>query len=113
MAATQLGTDVQTGVGSTVAGYIVVSLTSGGKEVMLEDIVDENGVLYTRIVNQTMPKLSAELIPLSASSPATDFVTGAICALGVFDGYYMDDVSIEKTANATKVSVSGTLIGIE
>ena len=112
MAATQIGTDLIVGVGTTMTSYVVVSRKLGDAEVNMSDILDENGVLITRIVKQTMVKQSCELIAKSGAAPATDFVKGAICTVAPFGSYYIDDVSIDYTDDALKVSVSGTLIGI-
>jgi len=112
MAANQIGTDLIVGVGTTMTSYVIVSRKVGDAEVNMSDVLDENGVLTTRIVKQTMAKQSLELVAKSGAVPATDFVKGSICAVAPLSNYYIDDVSIDYTDDALKVSVSGTLIGV-
>ena len=108
----QIGTALDAGSGTTIGNYIVESITTGDKDVHSEDIRDEDGVLATRIVKQTMNKISLSLIAKSGATPATDFPVGAMAVATGYTSYYVDSCSISKSENAARVSVSLTNIGI-
>ena len=108
----QIGTDLQTGV-STLAGYVVVSVTSGGKDVRFEDIIDENGALKTRLIFHRHDKIVAELIGLLGATPTVDFPEGQIASVGTFlTDAYIDSAKVTETGGAMKVSLEATAIGI-
>jgi hypothetical protein len=115
----QIGTDLSVGATCTLTipnatKYIVVSCTEGGKQVDLEDIVDPDGKLITRLVFNRFAKITIELICKSTAEPATDFVEGSVTSFGVApnDKWYIDSAPIVKTKSATKVTVGMTNIGL-
>ncbi|MFH1602430.1 MAG: hypothetical protein ABIH03_00800, partial [Pseudomonadota bacterium] len=65
-----------------------------------------------RTILQTMDVISLTLIGKSGSTPASDFVKGAICAVAPLSNYYIDPVTVTRTEQAVRVEVTGTLIGI-
>lgn len=112
MAANQIGTDLIVAVGTTISGYVVESITTGNKDVSMSDVKDEDGVLKTRIVKQTMAKVSLSLYAVSGTVPSTDWPTGGMATVTGWTAYFVDNCSIARTEDAMKVTVELTNIGI-
>lgn len=112
MATTQLGTDLEIGVGTTMGSYIVESITVDDDDVKQSDINDEDGVLKTRLIKQVMDKITLSLIAISGATPASDFVKGAISGVAPLSDYFIESVSTERTEDAMRVTVTGVNLGI-
>lgn len=112
MAATQLGTALEAGVGTTLTDYIIVSIQTGGGDVHMEDIRDEDGKLATRIIMQKMAKIKLELIAKDGADPETDFPEKDIATASGYTNYFVDSCTVSRTEGATKVSVDLIDIGI-
>lgn len=110
-----LGTAPQNGAsaqGGTLTNYIVVSSTSGGKEVRFKDVFDENGALVSRLIFQRLPIINMVLIAKSAATPATDFPMGDICAVTGLTTYYVENCEIATDEGETRVTVQLKALGI-
>ena len=112
MSATQIGTTLQVGVGATITNYIVERIETGDKEVNMKDVKDEDGVLATRIVKQTMAKIRLTLISKSAADPAADWPKGGMSTVSGYTDYFVDNMTIENTEDEERVTVELTNIGI-
>ena len=112
MALEQLGTDLQVGVGITIANYIVERYETGDNETNMRDVNDEDGVLKTRIIKQRMAKIRLTLISLTAATPLTDWPKGAMATVAGYTEYFVDNMSIENTEDEERVTVELTDIGI-
>ena len=112
MAVAQIGTTLSIGAGTITGSYIVESRVDGEKEVVYEDIDDENGELETRIVFKKLPQVTLNLICISGAAPATDFAQGAKATHTDFTAYFVDTASITRTKSAQRVTVKMTNIGI-
>ncbi len=114
MAATQLGTDLLLTPGTTISNYIIESRELD-KEVKSEDVLDEDGVLKTRIIYQTMDRINLTLIPVSSKAETdvrTDFPKGAICTIAALNTYYVEDCKVARSSGPAKVTVSLIALGI-
>lgn len=110
-----IGTGVISGAAPSVGtwtNYIVQSVTEGDKDVEIEDIDDADGALATRLIMKRHAKLHVEAVCKSAATPTTDFPKGAMCALTGLTAYYVDDIKVNETKGATRISVDLSLIGI-
>jgi len=112
MAGTQLGTDYEVGVGTTLTNYTITSFKTGDKNVAFSDVNDEDGALVSRLIKQAHAKVSMELVAKSGATPDIDFPPGAIATATGFTSYYVDDMSYDRTEDQMKVSVSLILLGI-
>lgn len=112
MATSQIGTDLEIGVGQTMTDYIVVNRTLQNDDIKTEDVDDEDGALATRLVFRRHDSIELELVAKSGATPETDFVKGAICTLAPLANYYIEDVSIERVEGAARVRVTGKDLGI-
>ncbi len=113
MATSKIGNqDVVIGA-PAIAGYIVQSVTDpAGADVDMEDIIDHTtGQRVTRLVHQVDEKITATLIT-TTGTPTSDFPIGQICAVGILNGYFIDDCQVQKTRAGQQVTVSATDIGI-
>lgn len=113
MATTKIGDGTVTIGAPAIAGYVVQSVTDpAGADIDMEDIIDHTtGARVTRLVHQVDTKITATLIT-KTGTPTTDFPIGEICALGILNGYFIDDCQIEKNRGPQRVTVSATDIGI-
>lgn len=111
-----LGTAPQNGAslqGATLTNYIVVSSTSGGKEVRFKDVFDANGALVSRLIFARYPIINMVLIAKTgATTPATDFPMGDICAITGLTTYYVENCEIATDEGETRVTVTLKNIGI-
>ena len=112
MATTQIGTDLIVNVGQTMGSYILESVTQGDLDVKNADIFDEEGVLKTRLIFQTMAKTVLALVPLTGATPLVDFVKGAISAVTPLVDFYVEAMLFERTEGAARVTVTGVNLGI-
>ena len=112
MGATQLGTDLMVGVGTTMASYVVSKIETLDNDVKTADVFDEDGALKTRIVFYAHARTRLELVCLISAAPATDFVKGSICAVAPLSNFYVEDVTLGRTEGAATVTVTGINIGI-
>ncbi|GEM_PF-6205087 len=99
----------------TAAGYIVQSVTDpAGADIDMEDIIDHNtGQLVTRLVFQVHKKFSLTLIT-TTGDPEADFPLGSLVSNppGITGDVFVDDLQVEKTRGAQRVTVSCTNIGL-
>ena len=112
MAATQTGTTLEAGVGATLASYIIQKIGTGNDTVSSWDVQDEDGVLATRGVNQTMDVISYELVSKSGADPDTDFPKGKFCAITALSNLWVQDCQINRQAEPETTSVTLVNIGI-
>ncbi len=112
MAGTQLGTDLEIGVQTTIDTYIVESYDSGDADVKFVDVFDEDGARVTRIVMQTDAKLTLNLVCKTGAAPETDWPVGAMAVATAFTSFYVDSAVISHIEAAERVTVSLTNIGI-
>lgn len=110
-----VGGQVSAGLG-TFTNWIVEKTTTGDKNVDFEDIEDEDGVLFSRLVYKRHPKITLSLISKgtggTAAQAASDFPAGNICAITGLTSYYCDSVSIESSKSAVRVNVTLVALGI-
>ncbi|GAG60213.1 unnamed protein product [marine sediment metagenome] len=112
MATTQIGTDLVIGVGQTMGSYIVESYDEGGDEIKSEDIFDEDGALKTRLIMQSMDRITLNLVAISGAAPDSDFAEGAICAVAPLSNYYIESLTVSRTEGARRATVTGVNLGI-
>ena len=112
MAGTQLGTEFIVGVGTTLDTYTVSSIKTGGVNVALSDVNDEDGALISRLIKQKHAKVDLELVAKTTCDAIGDWPVGAIATATGFTSYYVEDCSIDNTEDQQKVSVSLVLLGI-
>lgn len=112
MATTQIGSDLNIGVGQTMGSYIVESLGNNDDIVKTKDIFDEDGALITRLVFFKHDVVTLVLISLSGAAPATDFPKAGISAVAPLSDYYIDSVSTDRDEGEERTTVTGHLIGI-
>ena len=117
----QIGTTLATG-GQAAAGvgtftnWIVERCTTGDGNVEIEDIDDEDGALFTRLIYKRHAKIILSLISKGSGGTAaqakTDFPIGNMATLTGLTAYYVDACSIESSKSAVRVNVTLSLIGI-
>ena len=110
--ATQIGTDLSIGCGTITGSYLVRSRTDGQKNVVMEDIEDQDGALYTRIVFRSEARPALELVCLTGALPETDFAEGAIATHADFTDHWVDSAPINRSKSAKTVSLQLHNLGI-
>jgi len=112
MAGIQLGQELIIGIGQTIGNYIIESISVGDDDIHQEDVRDEDGVLATRIIMQTMDKITLGLIPKSGATPESDFQKGTITSVAPLVDYFVETMSFDRTEASARVSVTALLLGI-
>lgn len=105
MAATQIGTTLLLGVGSTLGSYIIAQITNNEANIVSEEVEDENGALATHITYRNEPVIGFELICKSDATPATDFPIGALATLSGYGSYLVENATVTATKSPRRVSV--------
>ena len=113
MAATQYGTDLIIGVGSTLGNYVIIEHRVNDDEVTASpDVRDEDGTLKTRVILQIMDRQSWTLVPLSGATPGTDFPKGGFCAISALSNLYCEASNFIRTQDPARVEVTLINLGI-
>lgn len=110
--ATELGQNLNIGAGTITGSYIVDSRDEGDKDIDLEDIMDEDGLLNTRIIFNSFDKFSFSLIVISGGLPLVDFIMGEISAHPDFTTLYVESATVSSTKSAQRVAVTLSDLGI-
>ena len=110
--ATQIGTSLDIGAGTITGSYIVESAQENGKDIDFEDIMDQDGARYTRIVYNADALLTLNLVCLASAEPETDFIEGAIAAHTDFTSFWVESAKVDVSKSAKRVTVELKNIGI-
>lgn len=114
-AAVVTGGQAAAGLG-TFTNWLVERCVTGDVEVDSEDIMNEDGLLYSRLIYNKFEKIQLSLISKGAGGTAaqalTDFPAGNICTLTGLTTYYVDSCSITSSKSAVRVEVTLKNLGI-
>jgi len=112
MTVDQIGTTLDIGAGTITGSYIVESREEGDKDVTMEDIDDQNGELFTRLVFKKLPKETFNLICILGALPEDDFKKGEIAAHVDFTAQFVEDARFSKSKGPRRVAVTFIDLGI-
>lgn len=111
MALEQIGTTLAVGAGTITGSYICESREDHDKNVVYEDVDDEDGALESRVIFKREQKVTLNLICIEGAAPETDFPTGDLAAHTDFTNYFVDSCVVTRTKGAKRVTVNLTNIG--
>ena len=112
MAVAQIGTTLSIGAGTISGSYIVESRDDASLNVIMEDVLDQDGVIKTRIVFEKRPVITLNLICISGAVPATDFPKGAKSTHTDFTSYFVNECRVSRSKGAQKVAVTLEALGL-
>ena len=88
--------------------WVIERVTSGGRKVDNEELINEDGALLGILVYQKLPLLEFSLISNggTVANAITMFPMGAMCAITELNDYFVENASVESTKSAIRISVS-------